>query len=328
MMKPMEAYFGELTRIFIDASSKDEAHYQSRRVLEDVSTDPSFITAMLQKHLSSPTVLNAKNYPVVAVNLELNPYYHLVAHCWIPLPGRETDISTKAIHHHGTMLLTTATVFGPGYEHWVFTKPTEVDPTRELYAMQVADRQLHGLHDIAFVDAHVPHLPLYPRALTITLALWSSQYRTTWKDYLKRVPILKRNEAALRRLAARAGLAGQLDLKVVEYFDFYPVDGGFKGMKERVEFEFGPNGDYLQSLFHLVQQTGNDRLASLVEQHLESDRVQLANRHVIKGLLGDLRSGRAIEGRLSECHLGVPHATFTSQDIERAIVALRAGTSN
>ena len=327
-MKRIEGYVGELTRIFKSASRKDEAHYQSRRVLEDISTDPSFITALLEKHLSSPTVLNAKNYPVVAVDLELNPYYHLVAHCWIPLPGRETDISTKAIHHHGTMLLTTVTVFGPGYEHWLFTEPTELDPERELYAMQVADRRLHGLHDVAFVDAHVPHLPLYPGALTITLALWSSKYKTTWKDYLKRVPILKRNEAALRRLAVGAGLAGQLDLKIVEYFDFYPVEGGFKGMRERLEFEFGPNEDYLRSLFHVVQQTGNDGLAPLVERHLESERVPLANRHVIMGLLGDLRSGRAIEGRLSECHLRVPHATFTAQDIERAITTLRAGKGN
>jgi hypothetical protein len=327
-MKRIEAYLGELTRIFKGAASKDEAHYQSRRVLEDISTDRSFITALLEKHLASPNVLNAKNYPVVAVDLELNPYYHLVAHCWIPLPGRETDISTKAIHHHGTMLLTTATVFGPGYEHWLFTKPTEVDPARELYAMEVADRRLHPLHDVAFVDAYIPHLPMYPGALTITLALWSSKDATTWKDYLKRVPTLKRNEIALKRLAMRTGLARQLDLKIVEYFDFYPVDGGFKAMRERVEFEFGPNEDYLRSLFHLVQQTGNDRLAPLVEQHLEADRIPLANRRVIKSLLGDLRSGRAIEGRLSQCHLGVPHATFTAQDIERAMTALRAGKGN
>ncbi len=67
----------------------------------------------------------------------------------------------------------------------------------------------------------------------------------TWKDRVKRIPMLQKNSAALRELAARVGLTRQLDLKVVEYFDFYPTGEGFRGIKERDEFERGPNADYL-----------------------------------------------------------------------------------
>ena len=153
----MNNYINELTRIFETAPSKHEAHFQSQSVLEDISCDYSFITAILRRHLSDPSVLNARNYPVVALDVELNSHYHLVANCWIPLPGHETNISTKAIHHHGKMLLTTTTIFGPGYEHWLFTKPTVLDPERELFSVEVTERRLHSLHDLAFVDASVPH---------------------------------------------------------------------------------------------------------------------------------------------------------------------------
>ncbi len=316
-------YVSELTKIFKTASSKHRAHERSRPILEDISTDRVFITAVLQNYLARPEVLNSKNYPAVSMNVELNPYYHLVMNCWIPLPQRETDVSTKAIHHHGTMLLSTATIFGPGYEHWLFTKPEELDPSNELYAMEVTERKLHALHDIAFVDAFKPHLPLFPAGLTVTLALWSSQNPITWKDRLKRVPVLKKNEGTLRRIAVRTGLARGLDLKIVQYFDFYPAQGGFKGMQERIEFGLGPNEDYLQSLFHVIQGTENDHLAPVVEQHIDSGGVALTNRQRLKELLKDLRQGRSIEGKLSDCHLNVPHATFRSQEIEKVVMALR-----
>lgn len=315
----------ELTRIFKESRSKRQAHERSRPVLEEITTNPAFITEVLRKGLSNPTVLNSKNYPVVSFNVELNPYYHLVANCWIPLPGGETDVSTKAIHHHGTMLLTTATAFGPGYEHWLFSQPKELDPDRELYEMEVTDRKIHARHDLAFVDAFEPHLPLYPSGLTVTFALWSSQDPISWKDQIKRIPILKRHEAVLKRLAASAGLVKQFGLKLVRLFDFYPTEVGFKGMRDRIEFPLGPNEDYLQSLFCVLQQTGNDRLGPLIQQHLDSGEVAFKNPQKIAELLRDLSQGRAIEGQLSLVHLEVPHATFRSQEIERTVTHLKSG---
>ena len=123
-------------------------------------------------------------------------------------------------------------------------------------------------------------------------------------------------------MAVRAGLARGLDLKVVEYFDFYPTENGFRGMKQRVEFGLGPNEDYLQSLFHVIQRTENDILAPVVEQHLESGSAPLTNRQKIKELLTLLKKGRSIEGKLSDCHLNVPHAIFKSQEIEKTVSSL------
>lgn len=325
--EPASAYLKELRRIFRSAPNKHEAHRRSRAVLQDISTDRNFLRAVLQRYLSMPKILNSKNYPVIGVEVDLNPDYHLVANCWIPLPDRQTDISTKAIHHHGTMLMTSGTVFGPGYEHWLFSQPEEIEPEQELYAMEVTERKSHPLHDVAFVDAYEPHLPLFPSGLTITLALWSDRSRTGLMDRLKRVPLFKKNEALLKRWTAGMGLARALRLKRVEYFDFYPSRNGFKGMKQRVEFGLGPNEDYLQSLFHVLQQTQSDTLIPVIEGHLQSGQIRIQNRDKIQALVGQLRQGRPIEGRLSECHLNVPHAIFKSREIEQTVRTLRTRTS-
>jgi hypothetical protein len=315
---PLQRPLAALTDIFRRVRDKREAHRQSRAILGDMTTDPSGVTAIFRRHLEAPAALNARHYPVVSVMVEENPFYTLVANCWIPLPDGATDVTTKAIHHHGTMLLTTATAFGPGYEHWTFTPPQVADPERELYTMRTVGHEPHPLHHVDFVDAHFAHVPLFPPTLSITLALWSSSSETTWRDVVKRLPAFRGHEAALRRLAARVGLARALDLKTVEYFDFYPTTEGFKGMRERIEFERGPNTDYLQSVFHILQATGNDALAPVVESRLEADR-WVENRGFVKGLLGHLRQGRPIPGCLSSGHYGVPYANFRRADIERAL---------
>ena len=315
-----------LNRLFDTQPDRHRAHAQSRNILQDLCGDPAFLTAVLRRYLAFPDALNARNYPVVSFNVDLNPSYHLVVNCWIPLPNRDTDLSTKAIHHHGTMLLTTATAFGPGYEHWLFTRPRTLDPARELYGMRVTERKLHSQGDVAFVDAYEPHLPLYPSGLTITLALWSDREPATWKDRFKRIPFLKRNEAAFKRLAVRVGLAQALDLKMVQYFDFYPVEEGFQGMRDRIEFGWGPNEDYLYSLFHVLQATQNDHLAPLVEEQINRQRVPAEGVPLVRRLLDDLRHGRPIEGRLSQGHVGIPHANFRRREIERSLEALRGRT--
>src|SRR5262245_49291756 len=195
----------ELLAIFRSSPSKHEANARARPVLEQASRDPSFLAAVLEQYLATPGVLDKKNYPVVGINIALNPWFGLVANCWIPLPGRETHVSTKAIHHHGDMLLSTATIFGPGYEHWMFSTPKLVEEASGVYEMKLLEAAPHPLHHVSFVDAWIAHTPLYPASLSITLALWSSQHPATWRDRVKRFPLFKGREEQLRKLALRAG---------------------------------------------------------------------------------------------------------------------------
>ena len=315
MSRPLSEHIEALTELFRRSTNKHDAHFRARDMLKEMAADPSVLTAVFEKYLRRPGIMNSRHYPVIGIEIELNLHFGLVANCWIPLPDRRTDVSTKAIHHHGEMLLTTVTAFGPGYEHWTFSRPSLVDPERALFALSLLEREPHPLGGAAFVDAYVPHLPLYPGALTITLALWSHRSRTSWKDRVKRLPFLKGREAALRELGGRLGLSRALDLKVVHYFDFCPAAGGFRGLAERKEFDRGPNEDFVFSLFHVLQQTGQEQLAARIESRLG----EIENRELVKTLLRDLREGRAIEGRLSRGHFDRDSANFTTEDIARAL---------
>jgi hypothetical protein len=250
-----------------------------------------------------------------------NPWFGLVANCWIPLPGRETHIATKAIHHHGNMLLSTATLFGPGYEHWMFSTPKELDAATGLYEMDLLEVAPHARHHVSFVDAWIAHTPFYPKELSITLALWSNRFDTTWRDHLKRLPGVSRNANTLRDIAVKLGLRRALDLKVVESFDFFPTSRGFQVMRERKEFELGPNADHVHSVFHVIQRTGNEHLARTVRSAIDRGAVT-TGRSIVERLLRDLESGTPIDGQLSTNHYGIPYANFTRDQVFGAHRAL------
>lgn len=325
-MDRVKRYVGALESVFRSAPDKHEANRRSRAVLEEMSGDAGFLADALAAHLRAHGSLNQKHYPVVGFNVDLNPQFGLVVNCWIPLPDRKSDVSTKAIHHHGDMLLSTVNAFGPGYEHWTFTRPQLIDEASERYEMRLIERTPHPLNHVAFVDSHIPHLPFYPSETSITYALWTSRFPVTWKDKVKRVPVLQKNSAALRGLAVRAGLARKLELKVVEYFDFYPTAEGFCGIRERTEFERGPNEDYLYSLFHVMQATGNEALVDVAEERLASGE-EVENPQLVRRLCADLRAGRKVEGRLSPTHYGVARANFTREETERALAAQGSRTT-
>jgi len=313
----------ELLKIFRSSASKHEANTRARPLMEQLTREPAFLSAVIAKYLATPGVLDKQNYPVVGMEIALNPWFGLVANCWIPLPGRETNISTKAIHHHGTMLLTTATLYGPGYEHWMFTMPKRVSEGSEVFAMDLLESAPHPAHHVSFVDKWTAHLPLYPSSLSITLALWSNSAPTTWQDRVKRLPIFKGREKKLRQLAVRLGLKRGLALKVVESFDFYPAADGFRVIPERSEFALGPNDEHLCSVFHVIQQTGNEHLARDVRRALDAGKVT-TGRPTVERLVKELERGTPIEGRLSSTHYGVPTMNFTREEVERALAALKA----
>jgi hypothetical protein len=312
----------ELAKVFRASSSKHAANRTAARILEQLTRQPAFLTAVLANYLAMPRTLDRRNYPVVAIPIATTPWFGLVANCWIPLPGRETTISTKAIHHHGNMLLTTATLFGPGYEHWMFSTPKLVDAESGLYSMDLLEVAPHPQHHVSFVDAWIAHTPFYPRELSITLALWSNRFDTTWRDHVKRLPGVSANANVLRKAALKFGLRKALDLKVIESFDFFPTGAGFANMRDRKEFDLGPTDDHLHSVFHVIQRTGNEHLGRVVRGQLERGAVNDAARPTVERLLSDLNRGVAIEGRLSSNHYGLQYANFSRDDVFGALRAL------
>lgn len=312
----LKSLLSGLNGVFAANRDKHEAHRRAVPLLEDAAGRPAVVTDILRAHILKPGNLNRGHYPVLAFDIELNPFYALSLNAWVALPDGNTDLSTKAIHHHGDMLLSSASLFGPGYEHWTFTPP-ERQEGRGLFRMRLAERAVHAKGKVAFVDHHVPHCPFYPGALSLTLALWSSREPATWKDRLKRLPPFKGREAFFRGLAVGAGLTNALSIKVVRDFDFSPVPGGFSSMEERVEFSLGPNEDYLQNFVHLAQGTGNESLLEELDRACAAGRVD--NPSALGRFVSEARRGRPVPGKLAPFHTNVPGFNFSRADVERSL---------
>jgi hypothetical protein len=314
----LQRYAAELRRIFRQASNKHAAHEQSRRVLLDMAADTQCLREAIASELQRPGGLNTRHYPSVGFPIEHNASFGLVVNCFLPLLSGETDVTTNAIHHHGHMLLTTVTTFGPGYDHWRFTTPKLVDGAREIFSIAFVDREVHRLGHVAFVDQFIPHAVLYPPSLTVTLALWSSCHDVSWRDHLKMVPAIQARSDWLLQMARRFGLVRALRVNARSYFDYYPVQDGFRGMRDRIQFQRGPNEDYLHTLFHILQQTGNEDLAPSVQDRA---RLPIDNPRLVDQLVHDLRRGAPIAHRFSEGLHHLDHMNFKIQAIERALDA-------
>ena len=316
----MKRYVETLTKIFKKARDKRQAHRECSGVLGEISHDPDFLKSCIRNHLKKRGSLNQLHYPFPSFPAELNPYFGLVINCWIPIAddSAPTQRTTTAIHSHGEMILTTATIFGAGYENWTFSPAILMDPENEIFELKRVEQSMHSLHHVLFIDSFMPHAPFFPPSLTITLALWSSSHPTHWKDHVKRFPFFKGNEKWLRAGLSKLGLQKAFDLKIINYFDFHPQGAGFKGLKTRQEYPRGTNADYLSSLFYILQQTGNEDITHDIQEHLRSSGAIL-NRDLIRQLLLKIKKGEIIENQLSGCHFKPPHASFTKHEIEAAL---------
>ena len=314
---------GQILKVFQENSEKSKAHELSTPILQAMTNDPEVMRQIIQLNVRQPGFFNKTHYPSPSMTVARNAYFDFVVNCWIPLPDKSTNISTKALHHHGPMLLSTATAFGPGYEHWMLSYPELINRDEELFRMDLIEAGPHGQHHVSFVDKYVVHVPMYIPSLTITYALWSNSRPTTWRDRIKAVPIMKRNSAVLRKVGKSMGLTKALDLKMEEYLDFYPVEGGFKGVRNRddVEFKRGPVSDYLPSIFHVIQETGNADLVNEVESMIHQEKAFTeSDRNLALSLVDQLKQGIPIESRLTDgLHYGFHHSNFSREAIERAL---------
>ena len=119
-----DAYEQRLLDCFRNTADKRGAHRCAAPILEEMARSRPFLRRALARYVADPANVNKASYPVLAIDVVSNPYFELVINAWIPLPDGRTDVSTKSIHHHGEMLLTTVTAFGPEYEHWLLARPT------------------------------------------------------------------------------------------------------------------------------------------------------------------------------------------------------------
>ena len=289
-----------------------QAHRDAAPVLVEASKDQEFLHWVLKKNLSDPAYLNkTRHYPTISFPIEENETFTMVANTFLPLPNGDTEQSFQSIHHHGKLLLSTVSAFGPGYESMIFKGGYSVDETSGLTNMQLERLYQNQSNNIEFVDAFVPHVVFYPTTASMTFALWSSG-RHEALSKVKKLGALQKVKKPLKAILQATGLASAAGINKIDFNDFYPADGQIYGMRNRIGYPEGSNENWLQNVFSLVQQMGLTD-ADFLNQ-LKADCVA-RNQPAPIPWIDKVLEGTPIDLKFEPSHLNIDKVNLHKQDI-------------
>jgi hypothetical protein len=294
---------------------KSEDYYQSHKditeILKSLVLDNVFLFEIIRYNLSKPDFLRRKrHYPTLSMVIAENENFSFVANLWLPLPNKETDTSFQSIHHHGNLLLSTISAYGPGYNSILFKKGFKIYKETEETEMVVDKIYHNSLNHLEFIDANTPHVVFYPTDFSITYALWSADKPMKAKAALKKMGILKAIKKPLLQLLKIFRLDSLLGLNTVTYFDFHPSGGKLKAMKDRVGYPEGSNGNFLQNIFYILQKVGFDDRQFL--ESLKKDPKITRDAHT---WIDKFLKGEEINPKFEDIHLNVPKVNLLKKDI-------------
>ncbi|MBI3884083.1 MAG: hypothetical protein HY305_07755, partial [Sphingobacteriales bacterium] len=109
-----------------------------------------------------------------------------------------------------------------------------------------------------------------------------------------------------------AGLAS------VEYFDFYPDKGQLIAMKKRIHYEAGKgnNENFIQNIFHFIQQTGFNDTAFLNALSEKPGTPEYA-----KKCIADIINGNPIPDEFIDAFLNIPKVNLNFDEVIAATSA-------
>ena len=116
-------------------------------------------------------IIIAASDPVIAMTIVDNPFITLIAHFWMPLPDRSTNITHQSIHHHGRLLLTSVAPYGPGYESIIFKQGFKIDLQTEFVSIEIDKEYKNPLYNIEYIETNTPHVVFYPKELSVTFCI-------------------------------------------------------------------------------------------------------------------------------------------------------------
>lgn len=253
----LDHYLSQLRRIFSQPDRR-AAHHQCQPILRQLAQDPEFLPGIIRHNLATPGFLERTRInPVLAMDIDKNAEFEFIMHGWMPLPDRSTDLSHQSIHHHGNLLLTSVSPLGPGYESILFQPDFAIDSESGIAHLQPSRYYANALHNLEFIDSRTPHVVFYPPAVSITYALWCSE-KPAVGARLKGSRLVQKYKGQAKSVLKALGLAKAAGLNVVEFFDFYLAEQKVWALKERITYPEGTHENYIQNLFHFLQQVAFD----------------------------------------------------------------------
>lgn len=314
MNKGLESYITTLTHTF-KKNQPRIAHALSKELLLEMAKDKTILFEIIDRNIKSKGFfLKERINPVIAMTIVDNPYITLVAHFWMPLPDRATNITHQSIHHHGRLLLTSVAPYGPGYESIIFKQGFAIDPETEFTSIKIDKEYKNPLYNLEYIETNTPHVVFYPKELSVTYALWTYDERSTL-DRIRKNPILQKNKKRiLQFLNYLKGVSPKINK--IEYFDFFPSGTNILAMKDRVMYPVGSNQNFVHNVFYILQQVGYTDFEGL-KKTLATYPVKIRE----QGLecIRKIESGEQIQDIFDPIHLNIEKINFSREKLQLSV---------
>lgn len=311
-MKTANTYIQKIADIFKNTQDRYAAHKAIKPIMAEMINNREVLYDIMRKNLSDDTFIHkVRHYPTLSMPIYKDENIDMNAHIFMPLPDANTDITFQSIHHHGNLLLTTAAAFGVGYESILFKKGFLLDKNTQIARMEIEKIYQFQQGSVEFVDVFQPHVVFFPKDVSITYVVWSNKtVESSAKQSLKQNALLRKFKKPIKKVLHALGLSKKIGLNVVENYDFYPEGKSIKSLKHRIEFEHGDNQNFLTNFFHVMQKTGFQDTAFLLQLS-----EQYPEHKTLQALIQDYIAQKPIPAPFYEAHRHVKYVNLHRKDI-------------
>lgn len=307
-----------LERQYLD---RKEFHKNAEHLLAKMGADDDFMKLVLKRNLEDKGFLDQKwsLYNIPFFYIYETADFYLKIHFFPSMKQYVPGTAAHCIHHHNNYILTTAAIFGSGYETLLFDKNVEIDNKTLDARLKIRKHFTQKEFPIHCIDAWEPHLVFNPEKFSATLQLWTpDQKRMT--DNLRVNPLLKAIKNPLRKIIYTLGMEKQFGIASAKTYQWYPVKDHFKAIEENEYFEptrkaVGPDvNDYsLQTICYFLQQR---KLIDkeLFERVMNNSITPDYYKPFLKALIDD----KPIEETYCKETINIPQKTYMLKDVLEA----------
>lgn len=312
------SYIQEILALEKKYPNRKEFHKNSEHLLAKMGADDEFLRSVVKRNFEDPGYLKQEwsLYNIPFFYIYETADFYLKIHFFPSMKNYTPGTAAHCIHHHNNYILTTAAIFGSGYETILFHKDVQVNPETLESQLKINKHFTQKEFPIHCIDAWEPHLVFNPELFSATLQLWTpDEKRVT--DNLRGNPILKALKNPLRKLIYLLGMENRLGIASKNTYQWYPVGNHFKAIEENKYFEptrkaKGPEVDAysMQTVFYFLQNR------NLFDRTLLNNMLASSNTpEYFKPFISMALAGEKIEETFCKESINIPSKTYNYKDV-------------
>lgn len=237
-------------------------HKKSHHSLREMGSI-EFVSLVFETNLMDDGFLkrNWTTYEIPFLYIYENNNFYVKYHIFPPVASGDTEKAANIIHHHNNYLLSSYTMFGPGYHTLHFDK-TIVDNPDGTANLKLTKDFFHGTNEISVVESWEPHIVFNMSDTTTTIVLWSPDKKLV-TDGLRNHPLVKPFKRIILSVIYLFGLDKVVGVAPKGVKQYYVEDGRVIGITEDDYFGVykeksgdAISTDYIQAICHFVQRMG------------------------------------------------------------------------